>query len=503
MRRRLAALALTLLAAGCADEDTDADTSASASADPYAGPIATWPAQWTLLLYAANDVADRGLAAAFDQDAEEWRLSLGGSALFRVLVQRDYAWFQEAPGGAGSRASERYGLYRRQVVHPEADPCDGQAAACGAQGLGETDSADPATLSDFLVSGIRRAPARRAWVLVTGHGDGWNGLAFDATSGPRRRMPLSGLRGALDAAAAERGAPIDVVQFDACRMGTVEVAAELAGASHTLVASSATVPDAGHPYSALRWLSQAEPEASTREVVSGLVTDYVRAYVEGVSTQDRAYVGTSVASAALDLRRLPPLLEALSRLGGEVRAERPRGFDCAEVEAIAARAGRAPAADGAQGTLVEKASVDLASLLEALADPAGVSGAAWPGVSAAVAGAAGAARALLGPPREAAARFAGQYRETVGEGPDALLVVEAARKDPGSEVWPGGVGVLWGAPLDLLVKEQGESPLDVYLRLRFEASTGWTGMFEACVAEARACLAGESEEACARVRRFG
>jgi hypothetical protein len=135
-------------------------------------------------------------------------------------------------------------------------------------------------------------------------------------------------------------------------------------------------------------------------------------------------------------------------------------------------------------------------LLEALADPRRAGGAAWPAVSQAVVNAAAAALEGIGRPKVATAaapegvplRYGGQYRELWGFNPGGPFVVEAQRVEPGSSTLPGGLSVLWGAPLDLLVRERGISALDVYGGLRFEAATGWSRMFEACVEQARVCL---------------
>lgn len=41
-------------------------------------------------------------------------------------------------------------------------------------GPGRTDTGDPAVLIDFLSWGIRRYPARRYFVVIWNHGEGWD-----------------------------------------------------------------------------------------------------------------------------------------------------------------------------------------------------------------------------------------------------------------------------------------------------------------------------------------
>ena len=502
------------------------DGAPPAAIDPHAGPVSSWVAEWTLLVFAANDVRDPALVAAFERDALEWQRGLGGSALFRILVERDFAPSQAGPDGAPNRPSERYGIYREQRFDPSSPtPEDIEEGAHGAMALGETDTADPATLERFLVDGIRRFPAKHYWVVITGHGDGWNGLADDATSGPDRRLSIAGLRRALRAGADAieqdirrrpgLGGPgtsdrFDVVQFDVCRLGAVEVAASLEDVADTMVASQEAMPDAGHPYSALRSIAQDHLGVAPRVLVEEVVTDYVRSYVPGVSTQDRAYVGTSVTSVGLDLRRMRPLVDALGRLRSAVRAHRPTGFTCAEVQALAQQAagragivrerGRPAALRAAPGgaTPASRTALDLIALLEALSDPArlGPGAALAPRVSLGTAITARAALSVIGRPHfwtpaepsGNALLYGGQYREMVSFNPDGPFIVEAQRVDPGTATRTRGLSVLWGDPLDLLVEGDAGAPLDVYRRLPFETMTGWTDIFEACLKQAQACL---------------
>jgi hypothetical protein len=484
------------------------------------GPPSEWVADYTLLVFAANDDRDTALVTAFDNDALEWQTGLGGSALFRILVQRDYAPFQAGSGGEPSRASERYALYREERQNPEG------AGRGEAVILGETDTSNPDTLRDFLVYGVRRFPARHYWVVITGHGDGWNGLADDATTGTGKRLSIGGLKDAL--AEASRviaseirprpglGGPgtsdrVDVVQFDVCRLGSVEVATTLSDVADYMIASQETVPDAGHPYGALRYIAQDHTDASPRALVSSVVNDYVRAYVEGVSTVARDYVGTSVTSVGLDLRRMPPLVASLANLVGAVQKERPQGFSCDEIASLVSdacdRANVRPAGEIAGGrsreTPASAASIDLVALLESLADPARCTPGAFasPVVSEEVVQAAQEALRVIGRPALQSEEepdgipllYGGQFRKIMGFSQEGPFVSEAHRVDPGTGERPGGLSVLWGDPFELLYTDKGVSPLDTYRSLSFEAQTGWTKIMAACIAQAEACYNAEPD----------
>lgn len=519
--RELLLAALTTIAVACSTDDPQWSEApsppvAAAEASLRGGAPSTWIADWTLLVFAANDDLDPNLVAAFDQDALEWQHGLGGSALFRILVERDYAPFQlDAQGNA--RSSERYALYREEQMNPE-------SGAPGTMSLGETDTGDPKTLRDFLVYGIRAFPARHYWVTFTGHGDGWNGLADDTTAG--RRLDVAGLRSALAEASSVvandirrrpgLGGPstsnrIDVVTFDVCRFGAIENASALAGVADFMIASQESMPDAGHPYASLRYIAQDRPGSSPRTLVDAVVTDYVRAYVDGISTAGRAYVGTSITSVGLDLRDMRPLEAAIARLVFTVRRAKPKGFSCAEVSSLLAEAcGSAgiyaprPHRRGVRRgkrdrTPAAEASVDLVALLERIADPSRpCTGVASPALARAIHDAARDVLEVIGRPALASPnvpsgvplQYGGQYRHIVGYDPLGPFVVEAQRVDPGTGARRGGLSILWGNPFDLLLIDKGTTLFDTYRASPFEKRTGWTGIMQACLEQAEACRAG-------------
>lgn len=503
-----------------------------------AGPL--WDADWTMLVYAANDDKSKKLVAAFDEDMQEIQHGLGGSAMFRILVQRDYAPHQ-VDGDGNPRPSERYGLYREQRFNPETMKLeDLSSGETGTVLLGETDTSDPNTLRDFLVYGIRKFPAKKYWVIITGHGDGWNGLAFDASAAYGARLSLAGLRQALLDAnkvieTEIRTRPgldtwtlsrrIDVVQFDACHMGNLETASALYGAADYLMGSQEVVPNAGHPYSALRSLAQDSSGSQPKTAVKLAVTDYVRSYVEGVSTQSKSYVGSTVSSVGMELGKLDApsnpggLLDAIAAFRNAVLAERPDGFTCEEVSEIAAAVRRqadlvgTPAEPG-RAALATTSSIDLVALFEIIAGferaHAGLGcnfkpDMSWPlpvQLSDAVRDAAQGVLQVIGRPHIKDAdelvnpraycgsnpMYADQYRRLVSfKGTATPFIVEAHKVDRSSKQRATGISIFFGDPYPLTAATAGEVPLDVYLASEFEKHTGWSGVLKRCVEQAYEC----------------
>jgi len=451
--------------------------------DERGGSALGEPVDWTLLVYAANDDPSPRLTAGFDADAEEWARFVGGSKRFRVVVQRDFS--RRNPGNP---PTERFVLERGEKLHPE-------TLAPGSLVLGETNTSDPATLRSFLEDSIRAFPAERTWLVVTGHGDDWMGLAPDASDPLGRPLPLAGFRDALAAAttgalaevrAVVPGSPrLDVVQLDACRMGSIEVATELAPVADHLVASQENEPSAGHPYGAFYALAQNHLGSAPRTAAAEVVLDYVRAYNPTLSTRPGRYVGTSITAVALDLQRLGALTEAMAALSREIRASRPAGLSCAEIDtlraALAERGTVEPDAavgmpdDASEEPLAARAAVDLVALLGVMAVEHGALG---PGARAA----AGRALEVIGRPDE---RFDPNRRwgfvHLTGFPASSPFVTEAHSLAELGGPSPTGLSILLGRDRDLFAGTS--SPLARYRALAFDLATGWSSLLDGCAAE--------------------
>lgn len=118
--------------------------------------------------------------------------------------------------------------------------------------------ADPATLEDFLVWGIKKFPAKRTMIVLQGHGAAWTPTLPDqvtriddqgqATLSPggmprggdgkrSAAMPLPQLRATLERVYERTGVMPAVLAFDSCLMGNAEVLHELSGITEVLIAS--------------------------------------------------------------------------------------------------------------------------------------------------------------------------------------------------------------------------------------------------------------------------
>lgn len=114
--------------------------------------------------------------------------------------------------------------------------------------LGAVNTADPATLVDFVRFAREAYPSERTCLVVSGHGMGFVGLVLDLVTGPK--PCLMSLRGMITQLRAQR-APLDVILTDACQMNCLEIACQMAlprPVAEYLITPASHAPRAGLDY---------------------------------------------------------------------------------------------------------------------------------------------------------------------------------------------------------------------------------------------------------------
>jgi hypothetical protein len=255
---------------------------------------------FSLLLYmnGDNDLEQAALA-----DIDELERGLEGVEGLTVLVQLDRSAEHSALDGDWSGA-RRYRL-----------GADGQVGAIGAaplEELGEVDSGSPEALADFIAWGASAAPAGdRLGLVIWDHGSGWSatgeesaatkGISSDSGSGGTLSVAGGDLEAALRSAP-----PLALLGFDACNMSSWELAHLVQDRAGLLVASSRVEPTSGWPYDG--WLERMSARGPAEDIALGLLEAWAVAEERGPSL------------AALDLRSMPEVDEALGALGQELQA---------------------------------------------------------------------------------------------------------------------------------------------------------------------------------------
>lgn len=180
--------------------------------------------------------------------------------------------------------------------------------------LGEVNAASPDTLAQFIGWAVRKYPARRRLLILSGHGSGTTEDFLMRDDNANDALSISELQQALSAARAKTGARIDIVGMDACYMSMGEVAYAIRHEVDILVGAEGRVPAFGWPYRdilarAINHRTKARRAMKRRELATALVETYVRHYSE----YDRT-AGRSADLAAIDLRKIDTVAAAFMQL---------------------------------------------------------------------------------------------------------------------------------------------------------------------------------------------
>ncbi|MGC8718207.1 MAG: clostripain-related cysteine peptidase [bacterium] len=107
---------------------------------------------------------------------------------------------------------------------------------------------DPALLQNFLAYGIQNFPAKKYLVVIEDHGSGWRNKAVQSSTRDicldeiyNSSLTMPELKSALQSTVSLLGRKIDLIFFDACVMGTIEVDYEIKDLANYLVSSEATL----------------------------------------------------------------------------------------------------------------------------------------------------------------------------------------------------------------------------------------------------------------------
>jgi hypothetical protein len=176
------------------------------------------------------------------------------------------------------------------------------ATTTGELNMGETNTADPETLFDFISWTKDNCPARNYMLVLSGHSAGVEDGFLMKDENPPGSMSFDGLMSVLRAVKDEDpakglGMRIDILGLDSCLMNMAEVCYEMQDLATYVVGSQGYIPNPGWPYRRIIGaLHEAgalmDPETLSRRIVE----EYIKHYLE-----NSALGGLSVDLCALDL----------------------------------------------------------------------------------------------------------------------------------------------------------------------------------------------------------
>ncbi len=255
-------------------------------------------ADWTVLVYMN---ADDDLEPYLVEDFNEMELC-GSTERVNIVVQMDRHPSYDTSSGDWNGT-------RRYLVGRDTDQRVIRSLLL--EDPGEMNMGAEKTLSDFLLWGLEKFPARRFQVVLSGHGDGWQGISQDF-SDQNDRLSLSELAGALGAFADRRGAPVDVLLLDVCYWAMLETGWSLRDRATYIVASEDIDPSAGQRYDlALAGLVK-DPLLEPRALAADLVEAFRECYAAGGYYPQDSETFTQSAVETARLEALAGALDGLS-----------------------------------------------------------------------------------------------------------------------------------------------------------------------------------------------
>jgi hypothetical protein len=165
--------------------------------------------------------------------------------------------------------------------------------------------------------GKRDRKAKNYALIVSGHGSGFQNMSFLSDNRSAYYMTVPKLRQTLEWISDDLldGEKIDLIGFDNCVMGMLEIGYELSPHCSYMIASEGNIPNAGWTYgsmltNALGGNATAEPDQ--------LAVSLVRSFIE---QQKRfAMAGISVDMSAWDLTKVDRVAAAINDLGKLLRS---------------------------------------------------------------------------------------------------------------------------------------------------------------------------------------
>jgi hypothetical protein len=258
--------------------------------------------EWTIIYY--SDADDDILEEDMWYDVNEMEM-VGSNSQLNIVVQMDRA--EGAFGGDGNWTDTR-----RFYITRDDDPS--HITSPIVENLGEADMGNPQTLLDFILWTVQKYPAKKYALILSDHGGGWTGGFSDLEAGTDLSMPE--IIAAIDRAQQQMGGQkFEIIGFDACLMGMIEVYGSLYQYSNYMVASEEVIPATGWSYAA--WLGQLaqNPAMTGREATQSIVSTYIvqdTAFTRA-SPEDVAEVEADTTLSAIESARVPDVIGAMNQ----------------------------------------------------------------------------------------------------------------------------------------------------------------------------------------------
>ncbi len=252
---------------------------------------------WTFLIYMSGD---NNLEPCVIEDINEMELGGGTNDDINIVVMVDRSDENyEVPDYPEDWSETRY-----YVIQPDSDietintPVN--------TSLGELNMGDPQNLRNFVTWGISAFPANRTALIFWDHGRGLDGTCWD--DGDYDFLTIQEIQTALD------GFHFDLIGFDACVMGQIEIVYELKDYCDVYLSSLYSEPGDGWPYNEIISQLIANPSMTVVELAQTICTEYVDSYM---------YHGLDVTMSAYNTSIIGSIVPEINSLSSELSAALP------------------------------------------------------------------------------------------------------------------------------------------------------------------------------------
>jgi hypothetical protein len=246
------------------------------SSKSFSKPKAQTGRTWLIMMY--QDADDATLERDIFTDLNEAEF-IGSSDQVHIVAQLDR--FDGGFDGDGDwKSTKRYYLTQDDDL--------GSINSEEVMDLGEANMADRDTLVDFVTWAAETYPADKHVLILSDHGMGWPGGWSDPDPGGLGRhdialaeffedsLYLMEIDEALEQARTQAGIDkFEIVGFDACLMGHVEVASAVAPHANYMLASQELEPGIGWAYAAFLEQLVENPEMDGGELSKAIVDTYI------------------------------------------------------------------------------------------------------------------------------------------------------------------------------------------------------------------------------------
>ncbi len=165
---------------------------------------------------------------------------------------------------------------------------------------------------DWCVNPKKRGKtADRYALILSGHGFGFQSISFLRDDSSDSSMTIKEFRFSLEKICKEilEREKIDLIGFDSCVMGMLEVGYEIRESAAAMIASEGSIPNAGWTYGNIL----GDLVSSSAEDTYKVAGQSVRAFIE--SQKEFAVGGVSVDMSAWDLTKVENVVSAANKLG--------------------------------------------------------------------------------------------------------------------------------------------------------------------------------------------